>query len=373
MAGRVLVVQMAKLGDFIQSTPLLANLRHLYPGARVTLAGEQPAVLEAARLSPLVDEALALPADSGGLAGSFEAVVVLNSHPRAAAVAAGVRAQTWYGPRLAGDRLKFTPAQDFLMGLMSLNRTLGRFNLVDVWASLLPGGGAGPLVWPAGKPARPAGASLKVGFQLGGRNHHRRWPVENFAALARLLAQLGLEFSPTLLGSSEERVLGLKYERLSQPWGGPPPVNLIGRTSLAELGRTLAGLDLLVTADTGVMHLAAAVGRPVLALFFGPAYGPETGPYGPGHLLYQALADCGPCREGAGCGRRQCLELPRPEPAAALAARLLGHTGAEGGPDFDLPPGHRVWRTGRDDFGQNLQPLNRPRLTEAEALALALT
>jgi hypothetical protein len=183
--------------------------------------------------------------------------------------------------------------------------------------------------------------------------------VDYFARLARALSPG--EF--VLTGSKGERALGAKFEKL-----GPPALNLMGATDLSELGRVLSGLDLLVTADTGVLHLAAALGTPTLALFFGPAYGPETGPYGPGHLIYQAEAPCGPCREGA-CRLRQCLARPDPDMAARLAAALL--KGREETPE--PPPGHRVWRTGLDAFGQRLEPVGRPPLTAGEALALALT
>ncbi len=369
MSERILVIQMAKLGDFIQSTPLLANARRKFPGTELVLAGEQPAVLEAARLSPLVDfirpvETEKRPDDR------YKAVFVLNSHRRAMETAAGVSAEQYYGPRLTAGAPRFTPAQEFLMALMGLRRDLGRFNLVDVWASLVSEAIPTPLVWPAqAGPARLSTAEgFKIGLQLGSRNHLRRWPAEHFAALIAHLADLGLEFTPVLLGSNDERALGRRLETLLSG-RGRPPINLMGATDLAGLGAAVAELDLLITADTGVLHLAAAVGTPALALFFGPAFGPETGPYGPGHLIYQAAAPCAPCRENGDCRRRQCLEMPAPDVAARLAALQLTDGAAE---LPALPPGHRVWRTEIDGFGQVLRPLGRPMLTAPEALALVV-
>ncbi len=364
MSGRVLIIQMAKLGDFIQSTPLLANARRHFPGAEIVLAGEQPAVLEAAALSPLVDEVLALSETGPPPAGPFEAVFTLNSHPRALALADGLRAKRRYGPRLEGGQTRFTPAQNFIMALMRTGRRdLGRFNLVDVWTSLCPGARPEALLWPGSgaSPALNEAVGLKIGLQLGSKNHLRRWPVEHFADLAGQLA--GEEpVTPILLGSEPEKALGARFEKLFPG----PALNLMGRTSLEELAAALAGLDLLVTADTGTMHLAAAVGTPVLALFFGPAFGPETGPYGADHLIYQAQAGCAPCRENAECRRRQCREMPLPAIAAQAARLRLGR--AEDLPP--LPSGHRIWRTARDGFGQSLLALGRPELTGREALAL---
>jgi len=283
------------------------------------------------------------------------------------------------------DTLRFAPAQEFIMGLMAEDRRLVRFNLADVWLALAPEAGPRPLFWPPPEntlcgpepraglnrgaqphwplPEKNRGPGLRVGLHLGAKHHLRRWPVENFVRLALALGRRLGEFTPVLTGAAEEKALGAKFEKL-----GPPALNLMGKTSLSELSRVLAGLDLLVSADTGALHLAAALGTPALALFFGPAYGPETGPYGPGHLIYQAEAICGPCREGS-CRRRQCLALPEPEVAARLAGDLL----AGRPPEAQVPPGHRVWRTGSDVFGQELTPVGRPALTAEEALALALT
>jgi len=387
--SRILVIQMAKLGDFIQSTPFLAALRSTWPGRTVTLAGLDAAVLEAARLSPLVEETLAVGPGRPEPEGEFEAVFNLNSAPAAARLSAKVRADRRFGPTTVGgaaegETLLFSPVQEFLMGIMAEDRRLGRFNLADVWLALAPEAGPRPLFWPPPDQVR-RGPGFRVGLHLGAKHHLRRWPVENFVRLAQALSQLTDEF--ILTGSAGERALGAKFEKLAK-FEKPPVLNLMGATDLSELSRVLAGLDLLVTADTGVLHLAAALGTPTLALFFGPAYGPETGPYGPGHLIYQAEAPCGPCREGT-CRRRQCLALPdhfvalfalhqaylratppltdKPSEArfVALAAQHQTH--------LQLPPGHRVWRTGTDAFGQSLRPLGRPVLTAEEALALALT
>ncbi|MDR2946311.1 MAG: glycosyltransferase family 9 protein [Candidatus Adiutrix sp.] len=379
MSERLLIIQLAKLGDFIQSTPLLANLRRANPGAEIIVAAEQPAALAAARLSPLVDTAVPIAGDEESLAhlGKVRDVFVLNTHRRAAALAATVPAENQYGPRLGKEGLKFTGAQNFILALMRQRRDFGRFNLVDLWTSLAPGAKPHPLIWPETQPSEllPQDGSLKVGLQMGSRNHLRRWPVEHFVGLTAALNELlpGRAITPVLLGSPGERALGAKFEKMSRDLNAPAPCNLMGRTDLAELGQVVAGLDLLITADTGVMHLAAAVNTPVLALFFGPAYGPETGPYGAGHLIYQAAAPCAPCREGGDCRRRECLEMPQPNLAARLAAGLLTQNAPRLDTSIVWPAGHRVWRTAIDGFGQALRPWGSPPLTADEALIHIIT
>jgi hypothetical protein len=63
----------------------------------------------------------------------------------------------------------------------------------------------------------------------------------------------------------------------------------------------VASLDMLLTPDTGTMHLAAYLGTPATAFFLSSAWCFETGPYGRGHTVYQAVRDCLPCLESAPC------------------------------------------------------------------------
>ena len=88
-------------------------------------------------------------------------------------------------------------------------------------------------------------------------------------------------------------------------------INLIGRTSLKTLGAVLERCECLITGDTWPMHLAAAVGTPVLAIFFGTAYPWETGPYGPGHFVLYSDVPCAPCLDPNQCqeGHRCKKEL----------------------------------------------------------------
>jgi ADP-heptose:LPS heptosyltransferase len=70
--------------------------------------------------------------------------------------------------------------------------------------------------------------------------------------------------------------------------------NWTGKTGLRELAALAALSDLFITTDTGPMHLAAAAGARVLALF-GPTAPWRTGPYGPGHIVVRTGIDCSPC------------------------------------------------------------------------------
>jgi 3-deoxy-D-manno-octulosonic-acid transferase/heptosyltransferase-1 len=84
------------------------------------------------------------------------------------------------------------------------------------------------------------------------------------------------------------------------------PGNLAGRTSLKELAYLFTRSNVLVTTDTGPMHIAAAMGCPVVALF-GPTAPWRTGPYGKGHRVIRAEMDCSPCFKKK-CDHMTCMK-----------------------------------------------------------------
>jgi heptosyltransferase-1 len=90
-----------------------------------------------------------------------------------------------------------------------------------------------------------------------------------------------------------------------------PPVDLCGKTGLKDLIALFRRLRVVITNDSGPMHLAAALGTPVVAVF-GPTDPARTGPYGPGHVVLQSGIPCSPCL------RRRCLNAVRMECLTAI-------------------------------------------------------
>ncbi len=124
------------------------------------------------------------------------------------------------------------------------------------------------------------------------------WEDEKFAELCdRIRQELGIGI--ILTGSDAgplERIRGqMKTEA----------VNLGGRTTLRELACLYSQATLLVTTDSGPMHLAAAMGTPVVALF-GPTNPARTGPYGPGHRVIRRALSCAPCLRKR-CDNPRCM------------------------------------------------------------------
>jgi heptosyltransferase-1 len=122
----------------------------------------------------------------------------------------------------------------------------------------------------------------------GARWPSKLWPPAAWAELAHWLTRRGAFV--VITGSPADRRL---TEALAA--GSPGAVlNLAGRTSLGELTALLRAATLAVTADTGPMHLAVALGTPVVALF-GPTAPWRTGPYGAGHEVVRLGLACSPC------------------------------------------------------------------------------
>jgi 3-deoxy-D-manno-octulosonic-acid transferase/heptosyltransferase-1 len=115
------------------------------------------------------------------------------------------------------------------------------------------------------------------------------WESERFAALAERL-QKELACNIIFTGSGQDRTSIDKITETMQD----KPLNLAGQTSLKELAYLYSKCLLLVTTDTGPMHIAAAMGCPVVALF-GPTAPWRTGPYGKGHTVIRDEIECSPC------------------------------------------------------------------------------
>ena len=103
---------------------------------------------------------------------------------------------------------------------------------------------------------------------------------------------------------------------------GPAATNLAGRTSLAELIGELQRCQLLLTNDTGTMHLAAHLGVPTVAIF-GSTEPALTGPLGEGHLVIRHQVECSPCFLRTCPIDFRCMERVKVVDVVATVEKLL--------------------------------------------------
>ncbi len=129
-----------------------------------------------------------------------------------------------------------------------------------------------------------------IAIQPGARWPNKRWPVEYFVGLVRLLAEKFPDARFAILGDWRDRPFGEIISR-----GAPERcLNLCGQTSLPEMVEWLRLCQLMVTNDTGPMHVAAALGKPLVALF-GPTEPRRTGPYRQLNSVLRIDLPCSPC------------------------------------------------------------------------------
>jgi ADP-heptose:LPS heptosyltransferase len=190
-----------------------------------------------------------------------------------------------------------------------------------------------------------------VGFQLGASAEERRWPLEYFVQLGQELWRK-LRVVPVLLGSKAESELAERYAQLnnsvssrSEPPAATPFISLSGKTEPGELADTLKNCLLLVSNDTGTLHLAAGLSCHCLGIFLATAQPWDTGPGLEGSCSLEPDLDCHPCRFGSSCPHGfRCREAIRPELVCALIEQFL-----TSGKWPAIPGQARVWLTRRDE------------------------
>jgi ADP-heptose:LPS heptosyltransferase len=347
----------------------MRRLRHQAPGRQLDLAADRP-LTELHALGPEVDRLWDL--DLGGLS-SLAQHDLPRAYARVQELTAGFQGRGYdlvYNlnfsrlslllARLTGSPVRgYQPVQggrDFrrepwlaLVYALVHARRFNRVHLSDVFRHLAPEVSHDP---------RPPALPPKTGepiiaLQLATRHGKRTWPLGAFTRLAALLINR-LGGAIWLLGAKSEAPLGKALIDGLSPAQRRRVVNLQGRTDLPELGARLKAAHLLISGDTGTLHLGAALGARTLGLFLGPASCFETGPYGEGHYVLQAEPPCHPCLEALPCPEPFCQAMIPPEAAADLAVSLVfGH-------EVSLPPlpaGTRLYRSHFDPLGVTYAPL----------------
>ena len=284
------------VGDVVLALPALRDLRRAFPAARLTVLA-RPWVAELYRAVPQVDaveESRGHAADVASVRGRFDAAVLLPNSFGSALVAwrAGVPERWGYatdgrGPLLTRNcgvpasvrgrsQVYYYRAMLEGLGLATQGPPDASLDCPEAWsaegARLL--GGDGP--WIGVNPGAFYGSA-------------KRWRPERFAAAAELVARR-LGASVAIVGGPAERPLG---EAIAAQLRAPVRL-LSGETTLAGLVGVLKCLRLLLTNDSGPMHLAAALGTPLVAVF-GSTDWTETAPVAGRAVIVREDVHCSPC------------------------------------------------------------------------------
>ncbi len=322
---RILVRAPNWLGDAVLSLGAVRDVRRCYPQARLEVLA-RPWVADLYRAVREVDGVRVCDSFRTGLAAArgFDAAILLpNSFASALQVRlAGVRERWGYArdgrgplltrrarvPEKARGRSEafYYRAMLAALGLPVDPDSPPALGLVcpDEWrlqgAALL--GAAGPWL------------GLNPGAAFGSA---KRWFPERYAAAAAsLAAQLGLRI--VIVGSAAERATASEIAR-ALPAGARV---LAGETSLGDLVGVLSHLTLLLTNDSGPMHVAAALGIPLVAVF-GPTDWSETAPVGEACRVVREPVECAPCKKRTCPIDHRCMERVTVETVVTASEALL--------------------------------------------------
>jgi predicted lipopolysaccharide heptosyltransferase III len=310
---RILLIKLRYIGDVVLSTPLIPLLRKQFPEASITFL-VNPGTESVLIGNPHLEEIRVIPRDGwvsqlGFLQklrqARFDGVVDLTDGDRSAFLT------YWTGARI---RLGFNRENRWRGKLYTqvLPSTYGSMHMVDYHAQALTALGISD---PVGEPElylrakdQEQGEQLLTSLGIGdaplvllypsARYIFKAWPLERFAALADWLADQGVVVA--LIGHQREVLTGQQIFNLTRN----KPRNLMGQTRLLQLASLMKRSALFIGNDGGPMHMAAAVGCPVLGLF-GPTDPHVWGPRGKKvSVIYKGLG----CQDEERCMQQISVE-----------------------------------------------------------------
>jgi ADP-heptose:LPS heptosyltransferase len=381
MKKQVLIINVTRMGDLIQTGPLLTRLREEWPNVAIDLVVDGSFASTAALLTGLreviscdftrlLDDcrtqskslvtlmqemtAWAAPLQDA----HYDRIVNLTFNRQTGFLASYIGAPDLRGIIAGpdGGPIVQNPWLSYFTDLHR-HRRFNRFNLVDLYAM----GGSGPgtfsplsvsvpaegRIW-ADDFLRPQTATVRqwIAVQVGASDVMKAWRPEYFGrTLAALSRRPGVGF--VLIGTAAEAESIGQAKTTYRACGGTAPLlDASGRTTLHQLVGLLSRCQLLLTNDTGPMHIAVGVGIAVIDLSVGHVDHCETGPYGPGHWVIQPDLGCSPCGFDQICAHHACKDRLIPEEVANLCLHAL-----ELGPFPSWSAGLRVYQSCTDADG----------------------
>lgn len=156
-------------------------------------------------------------------------------------------------------------------------------------------------------------------FIPGARWETKLWPLSYWKSLLELSSELREKYDFYFIGSAKEREIKLWAEEMEKAFSGV--FSWVGKLSLKEVAYLMQRAAFVVSVDTGTMHLASLLNRPVLALF-GPTSPRRTGPWSKNSFVLQENLSCIPCFQ-RNCRALTCMQKLSPEKVWLKLKELL--------------------------------------------------
>lgn len=365
--SRILLVNITRLGDMLQATPTIAGMKLENPNSKITVLVEKQ-FESVCHVIPGIDEVMAidlgmtvrsLAREQDGIIDAYDYITEIVAELRSknfdyclnmssSAYTAmllqlvGVKQNGGWTSDEEGFRvIESDWAKLFATSVFHQNRQYNSLNLVDVFrcsadVDLHPR----KLQIHVEEPdleycrnliteAQFTNTGPLICVQAGASQAKRQWSPQRFI---RFINRLVKHYDARVVLTGTKKELNI-VDPIKAGCASQNVFVAAGRTTVPQLAAMLRLSDLLVTGDTGPMHMSVAAGTPVVAMFLASAFGFETGPYSEGNIVIQPVIGCGPCNPNKGCGRPDCHEHIDPEWLAELTMMRVKE-------DFHaLPPG----------------------------------
>ncbi|RIL12541.1 MAG: hypothetical protein DCC75_00265 [Proteobacteria bacterium] len=381
----VFLVNITRLGDMLQATPTIAGLKMENPECKVTVLVEKQ-FEDVCHNIPNIDTVMSLDLgmtvrslarEGDGIIDAYEYVsevvqdlrgknfdycLNMSSSPYTALLLKLVgitRNGGWTADEEGYRVIESDWAKLFATSVFHQNRQYNSLNLVDVFrCSADVDKHPKQLLIKVTEKAKADVQSLLaqanfqgdgplVAIQAGASQGKRQWSREKFVRLIdNLCTQLNARV--VLTGSKKELAI---IDPIKAGCRSSNVFVAAGKTDIPQLAALLEACDILITGDTGPMHMSVAVGTPVIAMFLASAFGFETGPYSEGNIVLQPVIGCGPCNPNKPCAGLECHDTISPDLVAYLTARRLAAPDFEVPPDLAPPSQLMVYRSYFDRFG----------------------
>lgn len=326
----VLVLQPRRLGDLILTFPLLQSLKRRFAGQPLQVVARQEFFEP---LLPFAPQAAFFPHTQLAqlLEQPYEAIINLGGDGETASFTGKARADLKLGCLRLNNSLTVNGYWQLYREGLTQNNRHNIFHWADLYRLDLK------IAAPARKPPAATGRG-RIGLFIGASDPAKRPGAQFWAETALWLGRMG--FKPVILGGPGDVAMGMAIMAK-----GVKAANFCGKTSIAQLVALLKTLDLLLTPDTGPMHLADWLGVPVLNLSMGNVHAAETGPLAPGQHILRANMSCVGCWQ---CNRKNlfCRNVFDGRAVARIAAEIVAKKSSL------IPPNRlELLKTGRDDLG----------------------
>jgi heptosyltransferase-2 len=341
MNKRIIIVRMDRVGDVVLSSPAIRAVRNAYPDSHIAVL-VRPYAREVVDGNPYVDEVITY--DKSGKEKSlfgkirfianlknkkFDLAIILHPKNSSHIVAflAGIPRRLGYDKKLGGLLTKRIPHTKQYGLRHEIDYVLGLLRYIGVGSS------DKSLYMPVNRPSEDR---IKELFDKNGISRNdmvitihpaascrsRRWALERFAKSSDALAEKYGARIVIVSGPGEDKMAGDKVAKFMKSGA----LNLAGKTSISDLASILRRSKLLISNDSGPVHVSCAVGTPVIAIFGRKDRGlsPERwGPVGKRDVALHKDAGCEICLAHNCKFGFKCLDMISVEDVLSAAGRIL--------------------------------------------------